>query len=150
MTCHSRLTRSGVTAIETAVVLSLFLMLSFVILNLGLSAFRYNTLGAAARRVARESIVHGAAASPERDVWGPTPFAGNAANEHPIANVAAEILPTMNPAEIAVDVTWPDGENRENDRVRVRLTYVDAPFIPFLSLGAPLTLKADCTMRIVH
>jgi hypothetical protein len=142
--------RVGVTAIETAVVLSVFLMLSFVIINLGLSAFRYNTLGAAARRVARESIVHGAAASPEREVWGPTPYAGNAADEHSIASVAAQILPTMNPAEVAVEVSWPDGENRENDRVRVRLTYVDAPFIPFMSLGAPLTLKADCTMRIVH
>jgi hypothetical protein len=142
--------RIGATAIETAVVLSLFLMLSFVILNLGLSAFRYNTLGATARRVARESIVHGAAASPQREVWGPTPFVGNAADEHSIANVVAEILPTMNPYDVVVEVTWPDGENRENDRVRVRLTYVDAAFIPFLSLGAPLTLKADCTMRIVH
>jgi hypothetical protein len=32
----------------------------------------------------------------------------------------------------------------------VRLTYIDAPFVPFLSLGVPLTLKAECTMRIVH
>jgi hypothetical protein len=142
--------RAGATSIETAVVLSLFLMLCFVILNLGLSTFRYNVLGAAARRVARESIVHGATASPERDVWGPISFVGNAADDHAIAEVIATILPTMNPADVAVEVSWPDGENQEGGRVHVRLAYVDAPFVPFLSLGAPLTLKADCTMRIVH
>jgi hypothetical protein len=142
--------RAGATTLETAIVLSLFLMLCFVILNLGLSAFRYNVLGAAARRVARESIVHGAAASPEHDVWGPISFVGNAADGHAIANVVAAILPTMNPSDVAVEVSWPDGENQEGDRVRVRLAYEDAPFVPFMSLGAPLTLKADCTMRIVH
>jgi hypothetical protein len=125
-------------------------MLCFVILNLGLSTFRYNVLGAAARRVARESIVHGAAAAPERDVWGPISFVGNAADGHAIAEVVAAILPTMNPADVAVEVSWPDAENQEGDRVRVRLTYVDAPFVPFMSFDAPLTLKAACTMRIVH
>ena len=145
-----RCKRAGATTIETAIVLSLFLMLCFVILNLGLSTFRYNVLGAAARRVARESIVHGAAASPERAVWGPVSFSGNAADGHAIADVIAAVLPTMNPADVAVDLSWPDGENREGDRIRVRLTYVDAPFVPFLSSGAPLTLKAECTMRIVH
>jgi hypothetical protein len=142
--------RAGATTIETAIVLSLFLMLCFAILNLGLSTFRYNVLGAAARRVARESIVHGAAASPEREVWGPTSFSGHVADRHAIAEIVATILPTMNPADVAVEVSWPDGENQEGDRVRVRLSFVDAPFVPFMSLGAPLTLKADCTMRIVH
>jgi TadE-like protein len=145
-----RCKRAGATTIETAIVLSLFLMLCFVILNLGLSTFRYNVLGAAARRVARESIVHGAAASPEREVWGPMSFSGHAADDHTIAEVVAAILPTMNPADVDVEVSWPDGENQEGDRVRVRLSFVDAPFVPFMSLGAPLTLKADCTMRIVH
>jgi hypothetical protein len=49
-----------------------------------------------------------------------------------------------------VEVTWPDGENQENDRVCVRLTFEDAPFLPFMAQRDPLTLTAECTMRIVH
>jgi hypothetical protein len=142
--------RAGATTIESAVVLAVFVLVVFVILSLGLSTFRYNALGAAARRVAREAIVHGARAAPEHLIWGPVTYASNAAAGSEIASTVAEILPTMSPADVNIQVSWPDGNNRENDRVRVRLTYVDTPVLPFMSLQGSLTLTADCTMRIVH
>jgi hypothetical protein len=131
-------------------VLVVFLLVVFVILSLGLSTFRYNVLGAAARRVAREAIVHGARAGPEHLVWGPATYVANAADSTEMASAVAEILPTMSPTDVNIEVSWPDGNNRENDRVRVRLTYIDNPVLPFMTLQGSLTLTADCTMRIVH
>ena len=147
---NPRARRAGATTVESAIVLIVFLLVVFVILNLGLSTFRYNVLGAAARRMAREAIVHGAGAAPEYLAWGPATYAANAAESSEIASTVAEVLPTMSPEDVDIEVSWPDGDHQESDRVRVRLTYVDNPVLPFMTLQGPLTLTADCTMRIVH
>jgi hypothetical protein len=142
--------RRGAVALESAVVLSAALTLLFVTVILGLAAYRSNILAAAARRVAREAIVHGAKATPERTVWGPTDYTGTAADSTEIAAAAAPLLATMSAADVTVEVTWPDGGNRENDRVHVRLSYRQTLLIPFLSLNNPLDLLGVSTMRVIH
>jgi hypothetical protein len=142
--------RHGTTTVESAIVLSTLLLLLFAMFDLGLAAFRYNTLAAVARRVAREAIVRGDAAPPDRTAWGPNAFAGTAADTSEIASIAAPLLVTMPGSDVAIQVSWPDGDNAEGDRVLVQLNYVHHPFVPFLSVGSVLNLQAATTMRLVH
>jgi Flp pilus assembly protein TadG len=143
-------TRRGVTTLESALVMGTLFYLLFVLFDLGLAAFRYNLLAATARRVAREAIVHGAAATPERTTWGINKYAGTGADSSEIAQAAAPMLTTMDPSAVTITVEWPDGNNRENDRVSVHLSYTHHPSVPYLSLVNLLVLQADTTMRIVH
>lgn len=142
--------RDGMTTVEGVTVLGLLLMLLFVTFDLGLAAFRYNILAAVARQLAREAIVRGSAAPPEMTAWGPLAYTGTAADGTEIANSAAPRLATMKPNDVRVEITWPDGDHQENDRVIVRLNYRHRPIVPLATLNSDLDLKAVCTMRVVH
>jgi len=141
--------RRGVTTVETAVVLSTLFLVLFVILDLGLATFRHNVLAAAARRLARQAIIHGDAAPPEQAPWGPAEYAGTAADDSEIARAAAPLLASMRRSDVAVQITWPDGDHGEGDHVRVRLTYMHNAIVPFVP-SQLLNLQAECTMLIVH
>lgn len=141
--------RTGVTTVETAMVLSTLFLVLFVILDLGVATLRYNLLAAAARRLAREAIVHGDEAPPEQTAWGPTAYSGTAADDSDIARAAAPWLATMRSSSVAIEMAWPDGDHREGDRVRVRLTYLHNAIVPFVP-SQSLDLRTECTMRIVH
>jgi hypothetical protein len=88
-------------------------MVLFVIFDLGLAAFRYNALAATARRVAREAVVHGGAAPPDRTAWGSGKYLGTAADVTEIAQSAAPLLATMPPSAVTIQVEWLDGNNQE-------------------------------------
>ena len=60
--------------VETAIVLSVYLMLILGTFDLGTATYRYNTLSQAARQGARQAIVHGSLASPAMTVWGPSTY----------------------------------------------------------------------------
>ena len=70
--CLRRL-RRGATAIELAIVLTLFLTLVFGMLDLGIAVFRYHIVCEAARQGARQAIVHGKL-SDKLGTWGPAPL----------------------------------------------------------------------------
>jgi hypothetical protein len=142
--------RRGVTVVEGAVLLTTLLLILFAMLDLGLATFRYNMLAAAARQVGRYAIVRGAEAGPELSVWGPATYSQTAADGSEIAIVAAAYLATMDKSDVQIEVTWPDGENQENDRVVVRLAYRHQPVVPLLKLGGPMDLSAETTMQILH
>ena len=61
--------RRGATLVEAAIVLPVFLLLVFGIIELGLAVARYNMLAEVARDGARMAIVHGADAPPEMAAW---------------------------------------------------------------------------------
>lgn len=140
----------GAVAVESAIVMSLLIVTLFFILELGLTTVRYNVLSAAARATARELIVHGSTSSPERTPWGPTEYSGHAGDGAGPASAAAPYLATLNPADVSLNVTWPDGDNRPGDRVHVTLHYIAAPRVPLLDLPTFYDLRAESTMRIVH
>lgn len=140
----------GAVAVESALVMSLLITTLFFILEMGLTVVRYNILSAAARAAAREAIVHGSRSSPERTPWGPAEVSGNAGDGSAPALIAAPYLVTLNPADVSLKVTWPDGDNRAGDRVRVSLHYVATPRIPLLDLPSLYDLHAESTMQIVH
>src|SRR5258708_6921049 len=102
--------RRGAVAVESAIVLGLLFMLLFAIFDLGLAAVRYNMLSGTARSIARQAIVRGAKAPPELSSWGPEGYAGNAADTAEMAHIAAPLLATMDPA----DVAYPSGPQDDN------------------------------------
>lgn len=140
----------GAVAVESAIVMSLLIVMLFFILELGLTTVRYNVLSTAARATARELIVHGSTSSPERTPWGPTEYSGHAGDGSGPAAAAAPYLATLNPADVSLNVTWPDGDNRTGDRVHVTLRYVATPRVPLLELPTFYDLRAESTMQIVH
>jgi Flp pilus assembly protein TadG len=141
--------RVGAVAVEAAVVMSVLLLFLFGLLDLGLATARYDVLSAAARDVARAAIVRGGRAAPDLTSWGPATYSGNAADSSEIAETAATVLATMAPADVTVQVSWPDGDNEEGDRVQVVLQYVHQG-LSLLGLGNGLTLRSQSTMQIVH
>src|SRR5438552_607017 len=73
-----RSSRRGITLVETAIVLNVFLLLILGTLDLGIATYRYNTLSQAARNGARQAAVHGALAAPALAAWGPGTYSGTA------------------------------------------------------------------------
>lgn len=142
--------RSGVAAVEGVFLLGIVLMVLFVLFDYGLAAFQFNTLSAVARRVARASALHGSMAPPQQSAWGPAEYVGTAADNSEIAQAAAPLLATMTSADVAIDVTWPDGSNDVNARVRVRISYTHHSWAPLLPTSGDLQLQAESTAPIVH
>jgi hypothetical protein len=139
-----------VAAGEGAIVLSVFLLVCCAVFDLGLATFRYNTLGAAARRIGREATIRGVHAAPERATWGPSEYVGAADDASEYATIASTMLPTMPRGEVQIQITWLDGDNEEGSRVRVRMAYEHEPFLPFLTLGESLPLQAETSVQIAN
>src|SRR3954454_7531896 len=63
--------RRGATMLEAAIVLPVFVLLVFSMIDLGLGVFHYNMLSQAARHGVRQAIVHGKFAPPS---WNGGPW----------------------------------------------------------------------------
>jgi hypothetical protein len=127
-----------------------FLTIIFAMFDLGLAVMRQNSLAEAARRLARTAIVHGDLAPPEHTAWGPNQYTGTADEDHEIADAVRAGLVTMNPAEVTIAVSWPDGDNRSGDRVIVAVEYPHRTILPSLFGSSALNLRAESTMRVEH
>jgi Flp pilus assembly protein TadG len=144
---QTRRPRSGATIVEGAVVLALLLTLLLFTLDVGLAVLRYNGLSTAVRALARNAIVRGRLSSPEATSWGPAAAVGTAADE--AYAVTLQHLATMKPADVRVEITWPDGGNSEGDRVRAKLSYMSGGH-SFLSMLGAGTLRAESDMLIAQ
>lgn len=142
--------RRGATALECAFVLPVASFVLFSLLDLGLAAVRYNALAEASRRIAREAVIRGSLARDAVDGWGPTEFVGAAADDSPMTAIVRDLLPTMDPAQVAVRVSWLDGGNAPRDRVSVALTYHHQSLVPVLVAWDQINIEASTTMRIVN
>jgi hypothetical protein len=138
--------RRGAVAVEAAFVLPVFLLIVLGAFDLGIAVFHDNTLSAAARRAARQAIVHGALAP---SAWGPARYVGTAGDASAIAQ-AIRPLPAMNPAQVQLQVDWLDGGNQPNQRVQVTLSYVEQPVLAGFFGQAPISLQAVSIMEIQH
>lgn len=147
---RERCARAGAALLEGTIVLAVFLTIIFAMFDLGLAVMRQNSLAEAARRLARTAIVHGDLAPPEHTAWGPDQYTGTAEADHEIADAVRAGLVTMNPADVSINVSWPDGDNRTSDRVVVSVEYSHRTILPSLFGGSSLQLRAESTMRIEH
>jgi len=142
--------RRGAAVVEAAIVLPVLLLALFALLDLGLAAMQYNTLAEAARRIAREAVLHGSLASPAVGSWGPAQFSGTADDDDDVVQSVQGRLPTMPEELVNVQVTWPDNDNSPRDRVQVEISYVHEPLVPGLAVWGALNLRSVATMRIVN
>ena len=140
--CHRR---RGVTAVESAVVLSSVLVLVFGAFEIGVMTLRQSALSEAARLGARAAIVRGADSSLE--TVGPDPILCNAEASNPIANACRRMLPTMSPQEVTIEVEWPEG-NELDDEVKVTISYPHRFTIPIIGAKSELVLESQSRMII--
>jgi Flp pilus assembly protein TadG len=147
---QSRKARKGAVLVESAVVLMCFLVLVLGTLDYGLAVLRYNALSEAARRLARAAIIHGEMAAPETTCWGPTSYVGNAADGSEFATTVQPALVAMSAEQVNIQLEWPDGGNRLDQRVQVTVSYEHHSAIPSIFGSSTLQLRAASLMRIVH
>lgn len=141
----------GATAIEAAVVLPIVLLALFAILDLGLASLRYNVLAEAARRLARAAVMRGEETPSEMgNDWGPTEIIATAADSMDPALTIHPLLPTMDPAEVSIRMTWPDATNNAGSRLRVELQYQHKPLIPGFNPWGAIELESSSQMRIIN
>jgi Flp pilus assembly protein TadG len=142
--------RRGTSLVETSLVIVVFLTLILGTLDLGLGVLRNNALSQAARQMARQAVVHGSLSS---SPWGPGAYGPVAASDTgAIATALQPYLIGMDPANVTVTVTWPDGGNApdQGNRVRVALSTPYQPMMTFLFGNPTYTLTATSTMAIAH
>jgi hypothetical protein len=148
-----RCRRRGAAMVETAVTILLVLMLIFAMLDLGLAVFRHQMLSFAARRAVREVIVHGEYAD-KLGKWGPETVGGPGVSvsslDHPIQALLISSLTGLNPAEVEVQIEWPEGNNKYRSPVRMSLSTTYTPMTTFILPNLSLPLTASSTMPIAH
>jgi hypothetical protein len=142
--------RRGATAVEAAVVLPIFLLFLFTLLDLALAVVRYNSLSECARRATRAAIVRGEFGASPLTPLGPDAWAGTCADAFPLADLVRPLLVSMPPANVRFQAAWPDGGHRIGDRVQVELRFEHHSLLTSLFGNTPWTLSASSTMRIVH
>lgn len=142
--------RHGAVVVEGAIVLGVFLVVLFCMLDLSLLVLHQNTLVEASRRLSREAMVHGEKSTPERTVWGPTTLHGTAAENSERGTALRPELVTFEHAMVAYTIEWPEGSNAPDDPVKVTLTYNYEPMVPFMLGSSSIPLQSTSTMRIAH
>lgn len=154
---RARTNRRGATVLELSIVLAVFVVLTFGMLDLGIGVFRYHILANAARQAARRAIVHGENAN-ALGPWGPTAIDVTAADGGtPIVDGddfdgyyrdgIQDILRGCDLEETTIRLEWIDDSNAVQKRVRATVT---SPYRPFMFFLTPVTLSATSTMRIAH
>jgi Flp pilus assembly protein TadG len=142
--------RRGVAAMEAAFVLSVFAVLLFVMLDVGLMALDYNLLCNSAQQLCRQAMVHGSMAGPQSTSWGPTAVSGNAGDGSQYSEAFQGTLATLSPSNVNYTLQWPTGNNQPDSTVQATMTYQYTPMVPYVFGSKPISLQAVCTMAIDH
>lgn len=154
--------RRGATLVEAAIVTPVLLMLILGTLDFSIAVLRYNAISEAARMGAREVIVHGIDAPPQRPAWN------RGAAESALSNLLRPYLQAASIQDWTVTVTYeqgPDGQdiNEPGSPITVRITTNWQPIVPAWGPGLPeppdpqggggssgITLVAESKMYIAN
>ena len=146
----ARFRRRAVALVESAIVLAICLLLLLGMLELSMALIRHTVMSEASRRIARVAMIHGSKASDTQGKWGPAPVSTNAASSDPSAAAVRDVLMTLNPADVTIDLKWLDGGNEPDQRVQVTVSYTHYPIVPIPGWYTQLDLVGVSTMRIAH
>jgi Flp pilus assembly protein TadG len=130
-------------------ILMLFLTLVLAMIDLGIMTTRSQALAHAARSGARAAIVRGEFAD-TLGTLGPSAYSGTANDSQPVAQAVRAQLVAMNPANVRVNVTWPDGSNEFGKRVRVTASADFTPIMTFIFGHPTWTLTGASEMTVAH
>jgi Flp pilus assembly protein TadG len=129
------ISKDGSAIIEFAFVAILFFMLIFGIIEFGRLMLMYHHVGNAAREGTRYAIVHGSTSL--------TP-----ASAADVENYIKTISP-VDPNNVSVSTTWPDGNKNPGSRVNVRVDYPFSFTLP-IWFGPMITLESTSQMVISY
>jgi Flp pilus assembly protein TadG len=135
--------------LEFALVLPVFLLLVFGIIDLSRAVWEENELAFAAREGTRWAVVHGSSAVVKA---GPGSLSYTAGPPSSDTGVTAAVLNyTTGIPGVTVASAWPDGNNNRNSRVSVD---VSAPFVPLpsqylLNNALTITLRGG-SLLVIH
>jgi Flp pilus assembly protein TadG len=124
-----------------ALILPVLLLLILGTIDFAQVMYAYCTVSEAARAGARYAIVHGSTA--------PTPV-GPTANDATVAGVVKNYSPALNPQNLTITSSWPDGTNTATSPVSVTVSYSCPLSIGHLIGLGPITVSGTTTMTIAH
>jgi Flp pilus assembly protein TadG len=142
--------RRGAAAVETAIVLLVFVVLVLGMLELSIAVLRYNIVSQAARQAARQAIVRGELAPPKLSEWGPASFSRNANAADPTVEAIQPYLTGLDLNNTTIAIDWIDGSTKIQKRVRVTIVTSHQPFLTFIFGSSAWTLNGVSTMQITH
>jgi hypothetical protein len=145
--------RKGASLAEAAIVIVIFLMLVFGMIDLALGVLRSHLISDAARLGARHAIVHGSLAPSGWDggPWGPgTIDVPATASGIPIVDKIRPLLIGCDLDQTRILVEWLDADNDVEQRVRVTVQTPYQPMMTFIFGSPTITLVGSSTMPIAH
>ena len=148
--CRTRPRRSAAIAVESAIVLSVFMLLILGMLDFGMAVLNRDNLEAAACRLARIAIVRGERSEMAAVPWGPQTTTATANDGTEYAQTVAPILALMPADEVHIELRWPDESNAVGNRVVAVLSYDHPSLFAGLLGTSTWELRAVSTMRIQH
>ncbi len=129
----------GQSLVEFALMVPVLLLLIVGLIDIGQGLQAYVALGNAVRETARETAVHGAAASSK---WGPT------ANDANVTTSVRSRAVGLDGSAITVTSSWPSGSNAQGNEAVITATYTFRPAASALIGGVTLPLSAQTRVRI--
>jgi hypothetical protein len=144
--------RRGGTLIESTFTTLAFMALMLGTIDMGVGILRMHIVSEASRQGARKAIVQGVNAQSAFNggPWGPSAFSGNGNSSSPIVTSIKAYLTGLDPSQVTINVTWPDGNNKVESRVTYQVSTTWSPMITWV-FGTPTnTLSAKSTMQIAH
>jgi hypothetical protein len=145
-------TRRGGTLVESTFTTLAFMGLMLGTVDMGVGIMRMHIVSEAARQRARKASVQGALASftVHGGPWGATAFSGNGNSSSQIVASNKAYLTGLDPTQVTINVTWPDGNNKLASRVTYQVSTTWSPMITWIFGSPSYTLSASSTLQILH
>jgi Flp pilus assembly protein TadG len=142
--------RRGAAMVEAAIVLSIFLIMVFAMLDLGSAVFQRTVTGSLAHEAARLASIHGELASPQMSQWGSSTYTATASATDQIMTAIRPYLGVLDPTTTTVKLEWLDGNNSPESRIRATVTTTRNPLVISLFGATAWQFSASTTMQISH
>jgi hypothetical protein len=129
-----------------------FLSLMLGMIDLGVAVFRMHIVSEAARQGARKAAVQGSLApiTLHGGPWGPSAFSGDGNSSSQIVASNAAYFTGLDPAQVTINVTWPDGNNKAESHVTYQVSTTWTPMMTWIFGSPTYTLSGTSTMLIAH
>lgn len=147
---RSRL-RRGAAMVETALVLSAWMILLLGTLDIGMILFRHTVMQQIAERAARLAMIRGVNSTPQIASWGPATVRVRLHQSDPVANLLRPSTCGLTPSGFEVLLEWTDGGNQRDQRVTVTVSSAQDTILQSLLPGnGSFAMQSTALTRIVQ
>jgi hypothetical protein len=137
--------------LETALLLSAWIILLMGTLDLGMVLFRHSIMQQIATRAVRLAMIRGANSTPQVASWGPATVQVTLDQSQAVANLLRPSTAGLTPSTFQVRMEWPDGGNQRDQRVKVTVTSAQPTVLQSLLPGnGSVALSSTALTRIVQ